>query len=100
MKSGFVNILGKPNAGKSSLYNALLGYERAIVTDIPGTTRDVVEDRLMIGNRDFVLMDTAGVRETVDTVEQLGVARSISSASHCRHYLSRVGRFRLQHQHT
>lgn len=70
---------GEPNAGKSSLYNTLLGSQRAIVTDIPGTTRDVVEDRLTISGRDFVLLDTAGLRETNDIVEKLGIEKTISS---------------------
>ncbi|MEY4064611.1 MAG: hypothetical protein RIR26_819 [Pseudomonadota bacterium] len=72
---------GEPNAGKSSLYNALLGTDRAIVTDVPGTTRDVVEDRLVLEGRDFVILDTAGLRETTDTVEKLGIKKTISSIS-------------------
>ncbi len=74
-----VALIGKPNAGKSSLYNALLKYDRAIVTHIPGTTRDVLEDRLLIQGKDFVLIDTAGIRETSDTVEKLGVERSLKT---------------------
>lgn len=69
-------IVGLPNAGKSSLLNALLGYDRAIVTDIPGTTRDTVEETCQLGRNLLRLTDTAGLRETGDAVERLGVARS------------------------
>ena len=73
-------IIGRPNAGKSSLLNALAGYERAIVTDIPGTTRDTVEESVLCGDLLLRLVDTAGIRKTEDTVEQLGVARSHRAA--------------------
>ena len=69
-------ILGRPNAGKSSLLNALAGYERAIVTNIPGTTRDTVETKVTLGGYLFRLVDTAGLRDSDDPIEQLGVVRS------------------------
>ena len=69
-------IVGKPNVGKSSLLNALAGYDRCIVTDIPGTTRDTVEETVMLGHTRLRLIDTAGIRETADTVEAMGVERS------------------------
>ena len=73
-------IVGKPNAGKSSLLNALLGYDRAIVTDVAGTTRDTLSEGCVVGGVPLRLTDTAGVRDTNDAVEALGVERALSAA--------------------
>ncbi len=69
-------IVGNPNVGKSSLLNALAGYERVIVTEVAGTTRDTVEETVMVGSTRLRLIDTAGIRETEDKIEAMGVARS------------------------
>jgi len=74
-----VAIIGKPNVGKSSLLNALLSYERAIVSDIAGTTRDTIEEQVRIGSHIIRLVDTAGIRESQDTIEKIGIERSLSS---------------------
>ncbi|HHO65523.1 MAG TPA: tRNA uridine-5-carboxymethylaminomethyl(34) synthesis GTPase MnmE [Epsilonproteobacteria bacterium] len=74
-----VAIIGKPNVGKSSLLNALLSYERAIVSDIAGTTRDTIEEQVRIGSHIIRLVDTAGIRESNDTIEKIGIERSLSS---------------------
>lgn len=73
-------LLGKPNAGKSSILNILAGKERAIVTEIPGTTRDTLEETVRLGMITLRLMDTAGIRHTDDTVEKIGVNRALEAA--------------------
>ncbi|MGA0555661.1 tRNA uridine-5-carboxymethylaminomethyl(34) synthesis GTPase MnmE [Larkinella sp. VNQ87] len=77
IKNGVATVIaGKPNAGKSTLLNALLNEEKAIVSDIPGTTRDVIEDELFIDGIRFRLIDTAGIREATDAIEAIGVERT------------------------
>lgn len=77
IKNGVPTVIaGKPNAGKSTLLNTLLNEERAIVSDIPGTTRDVIEDEMVLGGINFRFMDTAGLRETQDVIEAMGVERT------------------------
>ena len=78
-----VTILGSPNAGKSSLLNALSGFDRVIVTDIPGTTRDTVEQTVTLGRHLVRLVDTAGIRDTQDMIEKIGVDRSMEAARDC-----------------
>jgi tRNA modification GTPase len=77
IKNGIPTVIaGKPNAGKSTLLNVLLNEERAIVSDIPGTTRDVIEDEIILGGLNFRFIDTAGLRETQDIIEAMGVERT------------------------
>ena len=81
LKNGIpVAIIGAPNVGKSTLLNALVGEERAIVSDIQGTTRDAIEDTIQLGGITFRFIDTAGIRHTDDTIENLGIERSIAAA--------------------
>jgi tRNA modification GTPase len=80
LMQGFrVAIIGKPNVGKSSLLNALLDYERAIVSEIAGTTRDTIEEQVRLGTHLIRLVDTAGIRNANDEIEKIGIERSISA---------------------
>ena len=85
LKEGIpVAIVGAPNVGKSTLLNALLGEERAIVSDIQGTTRDAIEDTINLDGVTFRFIDTAGIRHTSDTIEQMGIERSMAAARQAR----------------
>ena len=85
LKNGIpVAIVGAPNVGKSTLLNALLGEERAIVSDIQGTTRDAIEDTIQLGGVTFRFIDTAGIRHTDDQIENLGIERSKAAAQRAR----------------
>ena len=97
-----VAIVGAPNVGKSTLLNALLGEQRAIVSDIQGTTRDTVEDTLILDGFLFRLIDTAGLRETNDTIENMGIERSRQAAEKAQIviYLSDNGEWTLDIGHS
>ena len=97
-----VAIIGAPNVGKSTLLNALLGEQRAIVSDIQGTTRDTIEDTLVIDGILFRLIDTAGLRETNDTIENMGIERSRQAAEKAQIiiYLSDNGHWTLDIEHS
>jgi len=85
LKNGIpVAIVGAPNVGKSTLLNALLGEERAIVSDIQGTTRDAIEDTILLDGITFRFIDTAGIRHTNDLIENLGIERSLAAARRAR----------------
>ncbi len=85
MRNGVLTaIIGKPNVGKSSLLNALVGYERAIVTPVAGTTRDTIEEKINLGSVLLRLTDTAGIREADDAVERLGIERARGAAESAR----------------
>ena len=78
-----IAIAGKPNVGKSSLLNALIEYDRAIVTEIPGTTRDTIDEIFSYKGINFIITDTAGLRNADDRIEQLGIERSYKSIKNC-----------------
>ena len=84
LMQGFkVAIVGKPNVGKSSLLNSLLNYNRAIVSDIAGTTRDTIEEQVKIGTHLIKIVDTAGIREANDEIERIGIERSLEAIEQC-----------------
>ena len=74
-----IGIVGKPNVGKSSLLNSLLSYNRAIISDIAGTTRDTIEESIKIGTHLIKIVDTAGIRDANDEIEKIGIERSIDA---------------------
>jgi tRNA modification GTPase len=98
IKNGIpVAIVGEPNVGKSTLLNALLNEERAIVSDIAGTTRDTIEDELVIGGIGFRFIDTAGIRETKDIVESIGIQKTFEKIEQAQVVLYLVDGLELKH---
>ncbi|WP_245583408.1 tRNA uridine-5-carboxymethylaminomethyl(34) synthesis GTPase MnmE [Salinimicrobium terrae] len=98
LKNGIpVAIVGEPNVGKSTLLNALLNEERAIVSEIAGTTRDTIEDEISIGGIGFRFIDTAGIRETEDVVESIGIKRTFEKISQAQVVLYLFDASRLRH---
>ncbi len=96
IKNGIpVAIVGEPNVGKSTLLNALLNEERAIVSDIAGTTRDTIEDEIAIGGVGFRFIDTAGIRETVDVIEGLGIKKTFEKINQAQVVVYLVDGFQL-----
>lgn len=91
-----VAIVGAPNAGKSTLLNVLLGEDRAIVSDVPGTTRDTIEENIIIGGVKYRFIDTAGIRETSEKIESLGIERSLSKAREASIVICLLDATRLQ----
>ena len=99
IKNGIpVAIVGEPNVGKSTLLNALLNEERAIVSDIAGTTRDTIEDELVIGGVGFRFIDTAGIRETKDVVENIGIQKTFEKIEQAQVVLYLVDGLELNHE--
>lgn len=99
IKNGIpVAIVGEPNVGKSTLLNALLNEERAIVSDIAGTTRDTIEDELVIGGVGFRFIDTAGIRETKDVVESIGIQKTFEKIEQAQVVLYLVDGLELKHE--
>jgi tRNA modification GTPase len=97
IKNGIpVAIVGEPNVGKSTLLNALLNEERAIVSDIAGTTRDTIEDELVIGGIGFRFIDTAGIRETQDVVESIGIQKTFEKIEQAQVVIFLVESFKFQ----
>ena len=97
IKNGIpVAIVGEPNVGKSTLLNALLKEERAIVSEIPGTTRDTIEDEISIGGVGFRFIDTAGIRQTQDTIEEMGIQRTYQKMQQAQVVIYLVDGFRLR----
>jgi tRNA modification GTPase len=99
IKNGIpVAIIGEPNVGKSTLLNALLNEEKAIVSEIPGTTRDAIEDELIIGGINFRFIDTAGIRETKDIIETIGIKKTFEKIEQSQviMYLLDAEKFRVQ----
>lgn len=102
LKNGVpVAIIGAPNAGKSTLLNALLNEERAIVSEIPGTTRDTIEEHIILGGIRFHFIDTAGIRETGDRIESIGISRAIEKArmAHIILYIFDASMADFEHYH-